>query len=144
MGFPRLLSDNVLIEVQPESELKIGSIHLPQMSDDSRGFSKHQEGALCIGTVVAVGPGEKCHIYECRDCRRTRTMLTGEGRKLKLQPCPCGSTKQPEFIAEGSMPMNVAVGDRVVYPHRSGHSVRIENRQYLLMHEEQWIYGLVE
>ena len=88
LKIPRLLSDRVLVRETPPGELKIGPILLPHMDDDARGFSKHQENALCVGTVMAVGPGEAVCIYCCKQCGTDAKIMLGEGRHLNVGTCP--------------------------------------------------------
>jgi co-chaperonin GroES (HSP10) len=148
MTYPRLLSDRVLIRETPPGELRIGSIILPNMKDDARGFSKHQERALCIGTVIAVGPGERIQVYECDACGTRKSVLVDEGRTKGTGFCgQCDGTKF-FLVCDAHTPMHVQPGDEVVYPHRAALPVPIPGapagESYLIVHEEQFVYGVIE
>jgi co-chaperonin GroES (HSP10) len=148
MKLPRLLSDRVLVCETPEGELKQNGIVLPQYGDDARGFSSHQEGALCIGTVVAVGPGEPLKVYRCKTCGTLKTMMLGEGRKLNLGRCDDCDCPDFDLLSSGRAAMSVKPGDRVIYPHRAGTPIQIPGQdprdRYFVAYEEQFVYGVCD
>jgi co-chaperonin GroES (HSP10) len=113
------LYDYVLVEPLPEGHTTQGSLYLPQITRDARGFAPHLDCALLRGRVVAVGPGDL-------------TRKLSDGRHAFLRP---GGAR---------FPMQVTTGNIVVYPHRGGQDVTIEGKRYVLLHEEQSVVAVLE
>lgn len=125
------IHDRLLVKWEPESA-RVLSIWLPETA--RRPGALGSDRFLRIGRVVSVGPGDPC-----LKCAKVRTELAERGvdlTTLMLPNCVCGGTER--------IPMNVAVGDRIVYDHPSSAEVTIEGEQYVILHEEQHVLAVIE
>ena len=112
------LADMVLVERLPDAERSFGGLWLPETSRDKR------EG-LRIGKVLAVGRGDRLRFkYE-----------PPEGLGIKVEG---------ELWWETRIPMNVRVGDRIIYVRVPDNDVRINGRDMVILREEQHVLAVLE
>ena len=137
----------VLIRDEHEADDKIGSIFLPQ-GDKGKDTRR-------IGIVVAVGPGDK-HFE--KGLVRDSDGNTSVDRRFLGKCEPCGGLGQilnaqagvfetcPQCQGDGikRFPMEVKVGDRVLYDRRRDAEFVIEGERYNLVFEEQSVLGVLE
>jgi hypothetical protein len=159
------LNDMVLVKPDPAQD-KIGSIIVPEMAKTYG----HQEGPsedCFIGTVVAVGPGDKhkpFHLVICPDCGSRPTFIP----RLNYFECGCMVPVAVEVVRppmqafarrqytldqanewnEGRYAMELKLGDRVAYPRRPSapggeYHVDIDGERYQLFHEQQFGFAIV-
>lgn len=117
----RLLDDQLLVEPlgQPERfSNKRGLLWIPDNPErDKRSEFSH------LGKVVAVGPGAK-YIYGA---------VRADGSRPAYEPKD-----------GGRFPMNVQIGDTVLYERRPWGEIDHEGKHYVILVEAQHIVGIVE
>lgn len=145
------LYDMVLVRPDPGALEKWGSLFLPPSA--TPGADKAGDARDCFtGTVVAVGPGDRHVPYgrlKCSEC----------GKKFKWNArycwfdCGCEMThveiEDAERWNEGRYPMHLKPGDRVVFPRRPSmpggdFSVEIGEEKFVMFHEEQFAYAVID
>ena len=90
------LADYVLVKPKEETEVKIGTIIIPDTAQE-----KPAEG-----TIIAVGPGR----------------VTKDGKKI---------------------PLEIQVGNKVIYGKHAGTEVKVGETEYLMMREND-IFAIIE
>ncbi len=142
------LNDMVLVLPDPVQTESNGVI-LPQgvlQAGDKAGDSSD----CFIGTVVAIGPGDRHRpvgSFVCSTCGTKPDLRWPHG----IYSCRC-TVWYPAMQAAwnaGRHPMLIAVGDRVAFPRRPSmpggeFSVKIEGVDYVMFHEEQFGFGVIE
>jgi co-chaperonin GroES (HSP10) len=122
--------DRLLVEWEPESA-RVLSIWLPETA--RRPGALGTDRFLRIGRVVEAGPGDPC-----QRCSAKGHVVVEEIEGLPVtEECP---------VCHGAarVPMNVKVGDRVLYDHPSDKEVTIEGKQYVILHEQQHVLAVIE
>jgi co-chaperonin GroES (HSP10) len=144
------LHDMILVKPDQVKD-KIGSIFVPQGSiqgPDQPGDSRDTG----IGTVVAIGPGDKHKLVERMRCTTCRKMYQFDALSDSYTcACPHGYVSE-EYAAlwnAGRYPMLIEVGDRVVFPRRPASaggefSCMIEGETYMMFNEEQNCLAVLE
>lgn len=117
------LYDMILVKPDPVPD-KVGSVYVPQGALKA-GHEAGPSEECFIGTVMAVGPGDKVHERRLRDGTIVRTLL-----------------KAPA-------PMQTKVGDRVVFPRRPSmpggeFELKIDGEMYVMFHEQQFCFAVIE
>ena len=91
---------------------------------DGRWLKNSDEGPR-KGVVVAAGKGDKRHGY-----------LTAELKRTKLTYTPNGWYEEREGVfGEDRIPMDVRVGDTIIYPRFESSHVKIGEGFYTFVHE---------
>jgi hypothetical protein len=103
------------------------------------------------GVVVRVGPGDPMYCYRCLNCGALNFMI-GNAVPYECANCNCNSfsftllhpqTSTGEHIY-CSAPMNVSIGDEVLYTRSPANDVDIDNVPHVFLHEESQILAVVE
>jgi co-chaperonin GroES (HSP10) len=104
------------------------------------------------GTVVAVGFGDpfiRLRCLKCHLCRNRLALLKQSHREGQREPietgkCKCGS-REYEIVSTGlHAPMEVKLGDQVLYWRSPANDVRINGQEYVMLHEEQHLVAILE
>lgn len=139
------LHDMILVKPDQVAD-KIGSIFVPQGSiqgPDQPG-NYHDTG---IGTVVAIGPGDRHKAVDRMRCRVCHQRFTSDAR-CKCYESPITAESVDKWN-EGRYPMLVQVGDRVVFPRRPASpggefSLKIDGETYMMFNEQQSALAVLE
>ena len=130
----RPLHDRVVVKRIDAEEKTKGGIIIPDTAKE-----KPQEGK-----VVAVGPGRVAE-----DGKRIAPEVKKGGiiipdtAKEKPQEGKIVATGKGKTTDEGKvLPMDVKPGDRVLYGKYSGSEIKIDDQEYLIMHQED-ILGIL-
>jgi co-chaperonin GroES (HSP10) len=124
----RPLHDQILVK-REDSPRMSGLIHLPdnaQVQADGRG-EIHQ------GIVVALGPGD---LVKCVPCGGL-----GDYNPTAMAPpdCPyCNGSGMRRY------PIDLKLGDRILFWFHMGADVTIDGEQFIVLHEEQHVQGVLE
>lgn len=153
------LSDDAEMRLQEFGSEAI-TIYNPRvhMTQDYRWRSDRPRGNR-LGEVVACGPGDlAAHLY-CETCQelRKRIVKTGEGTHAQSIGGKCdqcgdalsifprwGTGPEAEIVSTERMPMNVRVGDIVVFPRVPNNELRINGEDFCFLHEEQHVLAVIE
>ena len=150
----KLQKDRVIIRDLQEEE-KVGSIWIPEVSRD--------QSRLRWGIVVAVGPGET---YIERVISRYTTTPDGYPETHRI-PIMCSKCRGGRFVripprqsqqglepgaslpcekcrgtGRGRLPLDVKVGDKVLYDRRREAEFFWQGQRYNIVYEEQAIIGI--
>lgn len=134
----RPMEDLVVVKDIPDEEA-IGSIVIPNSARD-RDQNRR-------GLVVAVGLGDR--FYE-----KGKDPITGEIRRRTVGMCECGCPKWKHVTHwcmdcecnnfSPRLPMEVKVGDRVLFNRRKDMEFFIDGDRYNFVHEEQSILAILD
>lgn len=138
-GAVRPMYDFVLVERLPDEQG--GLVAAP----DRKTF----EPALRRGRVVAVGPGDGLFLVFCRSCYLMRTRKHDAASLGRCAECGRKEAFLSRDAAQRLFPgcrceMNCALGDVVLYPRVPANDVRIDEREYTFLHEEQHVYAILD
>jgi co-chaperonin GroES (HSP10) len=147
----------ISIDVQPEMVRPSGDFVLVRRLDlEPAGVwvprrSQRAMMQLRLGLVVAVGPGDPVVTLRCSSCGKERdrigvlrhTHADHLREPVRTGTCSCGET-ECEVVKSGRAPMQVRVGDRVLYWRSPANDVVIGGQRYIFLHEEQHIVAVVE
>jgi co-chaperonin GroES (HSP10) len=103
------------------------------------------------GLVIAVGQGDSIVQLKCTECGKERARLavlipdrTADSRlPIKTGTCKCGCS-MVEVLGTSRAAMNVQAGDEILYWRSPANDVRINEEEYVFLHEEQHIVGVIE
>jgi len=142
------LEDQVLV-LPDEAPAMRGSIWIPERA-------RQEEVYYRTGLVIAVGPGDRAIGLWCRHCSDVSghrdPFYTSTIRRVSgpndfghaVANCPhCGSnnTELLHTGADGHLyterrPMELKIGDRILYLQRPGSEVMFEGKEYMILHED--------
>lgn len=133
--------DLVLVKRLPDKD-KIGSIFIPETAQNAQRGTRR-------GLVLMVGPGDKIVAFECESCGCFPLRLLKKQIYLKCRNCGgslrLAATDNFVWGENGDRsPLNVAVGDEVIYWRAEANDVKIQNVEYVYLHEEQHILAVLE
>jgi co-chaperonin GroES (HSP10) len=157
------------IDTDPESIIPFGDFVLvrPEEPADNRNGiaipesarASEKEYGLQTGTVVACGPGDRALWCYCNDCeaRYTSTLSPrpegdpncGAVRVVYgVATCPRCDSSNREMMSIGHpecrRPMHVKPGDTVVFPRVPANRLVIQGEEYVILHEEQHCWAVLE
>lgn len=118
-----LPADRVLIEPAPAEEKTAAGIIIPDTAKE-----KPQKG-----TVIAVGTGKQS--YEILDLKITSTDKKGNKKEESKLSLLGENTINIIGTIKKDDPMNVKVGDNVLYGKYAGTEITIDGNNYLIMKE---------
>lgn len=112
-----------------------------QRTKDGRWRLQNRETGNRFGTVIAVGAGDRMIAVLCRNCEEGEAILaTAKNRDCRTCGKPLDCFPEVDFHA----PMHVSPGDVVIFPRVPANEVIINGEEFVLLHEESQIYGVVE
>jgi hypothetical protein len=142
----RCLADFVLVKPFPPAGLIINpGVHMTQ---DYRWRQDRPRGNRC-GTVVSVGQGDKMVGLCCEQCGALEFRLVRTDADFKRMTCSCGGEKltiahADGFAATTTDPMQVNVGDVVVFPRVPANEIEINGEEYVFLHQEQHVLAVLD
>ncbi len=129
------LNDYVLVKVIRTPERKIRGIHLPEGCEADKW--------VWHGIVVALGPGDKLIHYWCTyyKCSSRDAMPAFEAHRLAdaaIPRCPnCGQSMIQSGYFEKRAPIDLHIGDHILFSYDKRFAVMIEGVEFYCIHEEQ-------
>lgn len=122
-----------------------------QRTKDGRWRLQNRETGNRFGTVIAVGAGDRVIQLVCQSCDLPQHRID-RGQETKKWRCSqCGGVDlhagggDAAWLADISrMPLGVSPGDVVIFPRVPANEVIINGEEFVLLHEESQIYGVVE
>lgn len=129
-----------------------------QRTKDGRWRLQNRETGNRFGTVIAVGAGDQMVTLWCLTCwgksgAKPRLLRIDQSVKrgncsrcsAELHAIGAGWTASGDVAAQIThAPMHVSPGDTVIFPRVPANEVVINGEEYVLLHEESQIYGVVE
>jgi co-chaperonin GroES (HSP10) len=117
------------------------------MTKDGRWVQNRPQGNR-LGTVVAAGKGDKMIGLYCEDCAKTEMRIVVTDQRMKRMTCACGGQKLTISHNGHALParaeMPVAIGDVVIFPRVPANELELNGEEYVFLHAEQHILGIVE
>lgn len=158
----RPLHDMILVKPDHLDD-KIGSIFVP-MGALKAGDKPGDYHDSFVGTVMAIGPGDRHKPMEamrCRACHKKRNYdactdswqcgCAGHGASYRMRAFNVGPIYPGDSDKwnAGRYLMVTKVGDRVLFPRRPNtpggeFSVMIEGEKYMMFNEEQSAFAVIE
>jgi co-chaperonin GroES (HSP10) len=125
--------DYVLVKRIPDPLTTAGGmLYLPDGSRDPKKLVPRR------GLVIAVGKGDRLHCWSCFECGAFKgTTLQGPGR------CDHCGAEQWNYLGEKRHEMQVNVGDHVIYWRSPANDIRLNEEDYVFLHEEQHIAAVI-
>lgn len=104
------------------------------------------------GTVCAVGLGDPMIRIRCKACGGERNNMAllkpshrdGQREPIHIASCNCGETDYELISSNLRCPMEVQLGDQVLYWRSPANDVCINGEEYVLLHEEQHLVAILE
>lgn len=101
------------------------------------------EATLTKANIQPLGDRVLVKSVESKDSKRGGIIIpdTAKEKPQEGEVVACGNGKTTE---EGKiLPMNVKVGDRILYAKYSGNEIKLDEQEYLIMHQDD-ILGILK
>lgn len=114
-----------------------------QMTKDGRWRLQNRETGNRFGRVVAMGAGDRVVGLHCGDCGAMNARIE-RSQDTKLWKCSVCAGRQLVAVDTGRAPMNLQVGDVVIFPRVPSNEMKINGEEYCWLREEQHVLAVVD